>query len=157
VRLIDTPENLSDPVAYFREHGVEVCLRLCVICRASRDDAIDAAMSMLPDENIGKQERGILSSSDSQTLKGALSAADNIGWLNRNLWAGMVPYYGSSAMTLLGSPEELANLFLEYKRIGVTQFIIAGWPKLDEMVRFGRDVLPLVRELEAREGNHNDR
>jgi len=157
VRLIDTPENLSGPVAYFREHGVEVCLRLCVICRASRDDAIDAAMSMLPDENIGKQERGILSSSDSQTLKGALSAADNIGWLNRNLWAGMVPYYGSSAMTLLGSPEELANIFLEYKRIGVTQFIIAGWPKLDEMVRFGRDVLPLVRELEAREGNHNDK
>jgi alkanesulfonate monooxygenase len=60
-------------------------------------------------------------------------------------------------MTLLGSPEELANIFLEYKRIGVTQFIIAGWPKLDEMVRFGRDVLPMVRELEAREGNHNDR
>src|SRR5215471_644972 len=52
VRLIDTPENLSGPVAYFREHGVEVCLRLCVICRASRDDAIAAAMSMLPDENI---------------------------------------------------------------------------------------------------------
>src|SRR5262249_50802099 len=153
VRLIDTPENLSVPVAYFREHGVEVCLRLCVICRASMHDAIDAAMSMLPDETIGKQERGILSNSDSQTLKGALAAADNIGWLNRNLWAGMVPYYGSSAMTLLGSPEELANIFLEYKRIGVTQFIIAGWPKLDEMVRFGRDVLPLVRDLEAQEGD----
>jgi len=65
----------------------------------------------------------------------------------------MVPYYGSSAMTLLGSPQELAKIFLEYKRIGVTQFIIAGWPKVDEMIRFGRDVLPLVRDLEAYEGN----
>jgi hypothetical protein len=39
---------------------------------------------------------------------------------------------------------------MEYKEIGVTQFIIAGWPKLDEMVIFGREVMPLVRELEGR-------
>jgi len=31
----------------------------------------------------------------------------------------------------------------------VTQFIIAGWPKLEEMMIFGREVLPLVRELEG--------
>jgi alkanesulfonate monooxygenase len=108
-------------------------------------------MSMLPDEDISKEERGILTRSDSQTLKGALATADNIGWLNRNLWAGLVPYYGSSAITLLGSPEELAQIFLEYKRIGVTQFIIAGWPKLGEMLIFGRDVLPLIRDAEERE------
>ena len=88
--------------------------------------------------------------SDSQTLKQALAAADNIGWMNQNLWAGLVPYYGSSAITLLGSPRELADIFLEYKRIGVTQFIIAGWPKLDEMLIFGREVLPLIRQAEGR-------
>src|SRR5215831_16881908 len=76
VRLIDTPEKLSGPVAYFRERGVEVCLRLCVICRATLDDSIGVAMSMLPDEDTSKQERGILSGSDSQTLKQALAAAD---------------------------------------------------------------------------------
>jgi alkanesulfonate monooxygenase len=80
-----------------------------------------------------------------------LAAADNVGWLNRNLWAGLVPYYGSSAMTLLGSPQELAEALLEYKQIGVTQFIISGWPKLDEMNIFGREVLPLIRDLERRE------
>ena len=150
LRLIDTPEKLSSSVAHFRERGVEVALRLSVICRSSREKAIEAAMSMLPDEEIRKEERAILSRSDSQTLKQALATADNIGWMNRNLWAGLVPYYGSSAITLLGSPEELANRFLEYKRIGVTQFIIAGWPKLDEMLIFGRDVLPLIREAEGR-------
>ena len=150
LRLIDTPEKLSRSVAHFRESGVEVCLRLCVICRSSRDEAIKAAMSMLPSEDISRQERAILSRSDSQTLKGALAAADNVGWMNRNLWAGLVPYYGSSAITLLGSPEELADIFLEYKRIGVTQFIIAGWPKLDEMLIFGREVLPLIRQAEGR-------
>ena len=150
LRLIDTPEKLSRSVAHFREGGVEVCLRLCVICRSSREEAIKAAMSMLPGEDISKEERGILTRSDSQTLKGALAAADDVGWMNRNLWAGLVPYYGSSAITLLGSPKELADIFLEYKRIGVTQFIIAGWPKLDEMLIFGREVLPLIRQAEGR-------
>jgi alkanesulfonate monooxygenase len=104
---------------------------------------------MLPDEEIAKQERAILSKSDSQTLHQALAAADDVGWLNRNLWAGLVPYYGSSAITLLGSPQDLAERFLEYKRIGVTQFIISGWPKLEEMLIFGREVLPRVRMAEA--------
>lgn len=151
LRLIDTPEKLRPMVVRFRDRGVEVSLRLCIICRPTREEAIAAAKAMLPDEEIGSEERGILSSSDSQTLHQALAAADDVGWLNGNLWAGLVPYYGSSAMTLLGSPAELAAAFLEYKRIGVTQFIISGWPKLDEMRIFGREVLPLIRELEQRE------
>jgi alkanesulfonate monooxygenase len=149
MRLIDTPEKLQPLVDSFREQGVEVGLRLCVICRPTREEAIEAAMNMLPDEDIGKQERSILNRSDSQTLKQALATADNVGWMNQNLWAGLVPYYGSSAITLLGSPLELAECFLEYKRIGISQFIISGWPKLDEMVIFGREVLPLVRKAEV--------
>lgn len=149
LRLIDTPEKLSPAVKSFREQGVEVSLRLAIICRPTHDEAVEAAMAMLPDEEIGRRERAILSQSDSQTLKQALAAADDVGWLNRNLWAGLVPYYGSSAMTLLGSPQELAECFVDYKRIGVTQFIISGWPKLEEMVIFGREVLPLVRERET--------
>jgi alkanesulfonate monooxygenase len=136
-------------VARFREAGVEVCLRLCVVCRPTREEALRAAHALLPGDDIGRQERAILSSSDSQTLKQALAAADEVGWLSRQLWAGLVPYYGSSAMTLVGSPAELAEVFLEYKRIGVTQFIISGWPKLDEMLIFGREVLPLVRRAEG--------
>ncbi len=149
LRLVDTPEKLAPQVAQFRERGVEVSLRLCVVCRPTRGEALKAAEALLPSEEIGRQERGILTRSDSQTLKQALAAADEVGWLNDYLWAGLVPYYGSSAMTLVGSPTELAQAFLEYKRIGVTQFIISGWPKLDEMLIFGREVLPLVRAAEG--------
>ena len=150
LRLIDTPEKLEPVVKRFREKGVEVCLRLCVVCRPTREEAIAAAEDLLPAEDIGRQERRILSSSDSKTLKDALAAADNVGWLDRNLWAGLVPYYGSSAITLVGSPDHLAEAFLEYKKIGVMQFIIAGWPKLDEMMIYGREVIPRVREAERR-------
>jgi alkanesulfonate monooxygenase len=149
LRLIDTPESLSSLVARTRERGIEVCLRLCLVCRETREEAMHAAQALLPeDADITLQERHILSSSDSHTLKGALAAADEVGWLNRFVWAGLVPHYGSSAMTLVGSAEDVAEALLEYKRIGVTQFIISGWPKLDEMIIFGRDVLPLVRAAE---------
>jgi alkanesulfonate monooxygenase len=148
LRLIDTPEALAPLVARTRERGVEVCLRLGLICRPTREEAIRAAEAMLPDEEIGRRERGILASSDSRTLQGALETADTVGWMNRNLWAGLVPYYGSSAITLLGSPGELCDAFLDYQRIGVTQFIISGWPKLDEMLIFGREVLPLIHDAE---------
>jgi len=112
------------------------------------DEAVGAMQALLPPEEIEKQERKILASSDSQTLKDALSAADRVGWMNRNLYAGLVPFYGSSAIALIGTPQDLARAFMEYKEIGVTQFIIAGWPKLEEMMIFGREVLPLVREAE---------
>jgi len=150
LRLIDTPEKLRPVVRHFRDNGIDVCLRLCVICRPTMEEALAAAQALLPPEEIEKQERRILSSSDSQTLKDALSAADNVGWMNRNLYAGLVPHYGSSAITLVGTPADLAEAFMEYKEIGVSQFIIAGWPKLDEMMIFGREVLPLVREAENR-------
>src|SRR6185369_6274708 len=150
LRLIDTPEKLRATVSRFRDNGVEVCLRLCVICRPTMGEALAAVQALLPPEEIERQERKILSSSDSQTLKEALSAADNVGWMNRNLYAGLVPHYGSSAITLVGTPEDLARAFMDYKEIGVTQFIIAGWPKLEEMMIFGREVLPLVREAERK-------
>jgi len=148
LRLIDTPEKLSATVSHFRANGVDVCLRLCVVCRPTHDEALAAAHALLPSQEVEREERGILSRSDSKTLKDALAAADDVGWLNRNLWAGLVPHYGSSAMTLVGTPEDLAAAFLEYKKIGVSQFIIAGWPKLEEMMIFGREVLPLVRTAE---------
>jgi len=150
LRLIDTPEKLAPLSMHSREQGIELCLRLCVICRPTRAEAIAAARAMLPDEETEKQERKILSSSDSQTLKQALAAADEVGWLNQNLWAGLVPFYGSSSIALIGSPEELAEAFLAYKAVGITQFIISGWPKLEEMNIFGHEVMPLVRQREGK-------
>lgn len=152
LRLIDTPEKLRPSVARAREHGVGVCLRLGIICRPTQEEALRFAASLLPGETVGKQERRRLNTSDSRNFKEALATADIAdGWMNPNLWAGLVPYYGSSAITLVGTPDELTARFLEYKNLGVTQFIISGLPKLDEMVIFGREILPRVREAERRE------
>ena len=66
------------------------------------------------------------------------------------LWTGLVSLCGPVWTTLLGTPREIADLLLEYKRAGVSQFIMSGWPEVDEVTRFGSEVLPLVREGEQR-------
>jgi hypothetical protein len=43
---------------------------------------------------------------------------------------------------------ELADAFA-YKQIGVSEFIISGWPELDEVDIFGRELLPLIRREET--------
>ena len=147
LRVADTPEKLQDSVARARENGLEVCLRFGIICRPTREEAVDLALSLLPASEL--QGRKLITSlrDDSQMHKEAAAAADS-SWLSPLLWTGLVPYFGPVWTTLLGTPGQLADMLLEYKRIGVTQFMLSGWPELDEVVIFGRQVLPLVRQAE---------
>lgn len=49
---------------------------------------------------------------------------------------------------LLGTPERVTERFLEFKRAGVTVFLLQFSPQLEEMERFAEEVIPLVRQLE---------
>jgi alkanesulfonate monooxygenase len=147
LRVADTPEKLQPVVARAQARGIGVCLRLCLICRPTREEAVRAAETLLPDD---KQESTTTFKDDSQMYREGAGVTSDAHWLNRSLWAGLVPHYGPVWTTLLGSPKELAEAFLAYKRIGVGEFIISGWPEVDEMVAFGQQVLPLVRQAERR-------
>ena len=150
LRVIDTPERLAPVVERIRALGIGVCLRLGLICRPTREEAVATAEALLPDD---QEENTTTLKDDSQMYREGKTVASDEYWLNRSLWAGLVPHYGPVWTTLLGTPNELAEAFLAYKQIGVTEFIISGWPELDEMVRFGKEVLPLVREGEQRRHN----
>jgi alkanesulfonate monooxygenase len=145
LRVADTPEKLEPVVARARENGVRVCLRLGLIIRPTREEAIDAAKSLLPED---RNESTITQKDDSQMYKEGAAVSSDAFWLNRSLWAGLVPHYGPVWTALLGSPQELADAFLAYKKIGVSEFIISGWPELDTVESFGREVLPLIRQTE---------
>lgn len=149
LRVADNPEKLSASVARMREEGLEVCLRMCVLSRPTRDEAVAVAESLLPERDIPREERSIVAKDDSQMYREAskLDGRER-NWLTPSLWTGLVPYYGPVWTTLLGTPAEIAEALLEYKKIGVTQFIMSGWPELDQVVAFGRDVVPLVRAQE---------
>jgi alkanesulfonate monooxygenase len=149
MRVADNPESLKLQVARMREHGIEVCLRVCVLCRSTREEAIRVAESLLPEHDIPRKERITDLKDDSQMYREALAVEDQPErWRTHSLWTGFVPFYGPVWTTLVGTPVEIAEALLEYKKIGVTQFIMSGWPELDEVVTFGREVMPIVREAE---------
>ncbi|MGH9894610.1 MAG: LLM class flavin-dependent oxidoreductase, partial [bacterium] len=64
------------------------------------------------------------------------------------LWTGAVRSHGAPAIAMVGTPEEIASALMEYRSIGVSQFILSGWPKIEEMIYFGREVIPRVRKIE---------
>jgi alkanesulfonate monooxygenase len=152
MRLADTPENLRSSVAPVLAAGKEVGLRMSVIARPTREEAVRAAYQLLarldPSMRDRENEARFMIRSDSVSINATYALAD-IEWLNSWLWTGAVRTHGAPAVALVGSFEEVAGALIDYAEVGVTQFILSGWPKLDEMILFGNEILPRVRRVEA--------
>ena len=62
-----------------------------------------------------------------------------------NLWAGVGLVRGGAGTALVGSHEEVANLIYEYHSVGFDEFILSGYPHLEEAYWFAEGVLPLLQ------------
>jgi alkanesulfonate monooxygenase len=149
LRVLDTPEKLRPLMARDRDLGIEVCLRLGLVCREARAEAIRVVKALQPDDHSGMRQPPIVSKDDSLMYREATRFAADAEWLIETIWAGLVPFYGPVWASLVGTPEAIAKAFFDYKSIGVTQFIISGCPELGEIATFGREIVPLVRQAEA--------
>ena len=45
---------------------------------------------------------------------------------------------------IVGSPEQVANELLRYWELGIDEFILSGYPHVEESERVARDVLPML-------------
>jgi len=152
MRIADSPENLKASIQPVLDSGKEVGLRLSMVARPTREEALRAAYSLLDelDEGARGSEDSFRSGSDSVSMTLGVRMGEK-EWPTPWLWTGAMRSLGAPTISMVGTPGEIASAFMEYKRIGVSQFIISGWPKLDEMVFFGRNVLPLIRQMEREE------
>jgi alkanesulfonate monooxygenase len=155
--MADAPQALRPQIEPVLEKGKEVGLRLGLIVRPTRQEAVDAAAALVQNAALARREKAFVSGSDSVSVHSTFDRAAGAGgeWLTDCLWAGAVPYYGAPAMALVGDPDQVAETLLEYRDIGVSQFIFHGWPKLEEMLYFGREVLPRVRRIEERDDHRS--
>lgn len=143
LRVAESPQKLAPTVARTRERGLGVCLRCCLLCRPTREEAIRAAETLLPED---AKESTTRLKDDSQMYREGNELNSDAFWPEPWLWTGLVPHYGPVWTTLIGTPAELAAAFREYERIGVTEFIISGWPELDTVDLFGREIVPLINQ-----------
>jgi len=80
------------------------------------------------------------------------SAADKKGMWADSTFEDLVQYDDGFRTRFIGTAEQFAGRIVEYRKLGL-DLILAGFLHYHEEVeRFGREVLPIVRELEERVG-----
>jgi alkanesulfonate monooxygenase len=153
-RFAEAPEVLAPAIAPVLAAGTEVGLLVALRVRPTREEAEASARELIAGfgAEVRENHRRLARQTDSVGFSSTYRLAEGEGgeWRSRCLWTGAVPYLGPPSIALVGTPEEVTEALLEYRSIGVSQFLFLGWPDDEEMARFGREVLPRVRAAEAR-------
>ena len=63
-----------------------------------------------------------------------------------NVWAGIGMVRGGVGTAIVGSYEEVADRIAEYHSLGFDEFILSGYPHLEEAFWFGEGVMPVLRD-----------
>lgn len=82
----------------------------------------------------------------SQRLLAAAAQGDVV---DKRLFTAIARLTGARGNTtaLVGTPAQVADALLDYYDLGVTTFLIRGFDPLEDAVDYGRELIPLVREL----------
>ena len=146
-RFPDRDEILAPRVRRVVGEGTEVGLLVSLITRPTRADALAAAGALVAGCGGAARDvhRQFAARSDSTGFRSVYAAAGSAEeWLTPTLWTGAVPYLGAPAIALVGSYQEVAEAILGYRDVGVTQFLLVGWPDVEEMQHFAAGVVPLL-------------
>ncbi|WP_077038373.1 LLM class flavin-dependent oxidoreductase, partial [Pelomonas sp. KK5] len=130
-------------------------IRLHVIVRETEAEAWSAAAKLVShlDESVIASAQAKFAQMDSVGQR--RMAELNKGRLNKsnvregleispNLWAGVGLVRGGAGTALVGSPEQVAERIKEYAALGLDNFILSGYPHLEEAYRFAELVFPLL-------------
>ena len=125
-------------------------IRLHVITRDTAHEAWLQANRLIenidPDAIRRVQEGLARSESEGQRRMRELhgGSADDLE-VSPNLWAGVGLVRGGAGTALVGSHTEVADRIEEYAKLGISEFILSGYPHLEEAYWFGEGVLPILR------------
>jgi alkanesulfonate monooxygenase len=135
-----------------REEGREIRfgIRMHVIARDSADDAWEAANNLLvgvDDEMIQKAQTtlaGRASVGQTRMLELTGGSRDRLV-VAPNLWAGVSLVRGGAGTALVGSHDEIVERMEEYIAVGIEEFVLGGYPHLEEAYWFAEGVMPRLR------------
>lgn len=133
-------------------HGRELRygVRFHVLSRDTHEEAVAAAEAQLegvtPEQVVRAQS--VLTATDSagESRQRAFVNNDDL-WVEPNLWAGLGQVRRGIGVTVLGSHEEVARKFLGFHDMGLSFFILSGYPHLEEADNAGRTWMPLFYEM----------
>ena len=146
-------EQLDDLRAVARAHDRETKFGLngFIIARDTESEARDTLREIIEKANRPAGEG----------FRDAVQQAGNSTGNKKGMWADssfedLVQYNDGFRTQLIGTPEQVAERIVAYKRLGV-DLILGGFLHFQEEIEyFGAKVLPLVREIEAAERSTAD-
>ena len=80
------------------------------------------------------------------------STGNKTGMWSDSDFADLVQYNDGFRTGLIGTPEQVARRIIEYRKVGVDLLLVGFLHIREEVEAFGKQVIPLVRELEEAEG-----
>ncbi|GGM07778.1 alkanesulfonate monooxygenase [Streptomyces fumigatiscleroticus] len=149
----EPPAQVAGKIAWIRElaaargRTLRFGIRLHVITRDTSAQAWAEAERLLAGfdaETVRAVQAGLArSESEGQRRMLALHGgrADALE-IHPNLWAGIGLVRGGAGTALVGSHEEVAERIEEYHALGIEEFVLSGYPHLEEAYWFGEGVLP---------------
>jgi alkanesulfonate monooxygenase len=125
-------------------------IRLHVIARDTAAEAWAQAQRLLDGLDPAAIERAQAiqrsSGSEGQRRMAALHGGRTDALeVSPNLWAGVGLVRGGAGTALVGSHDEVADRIAEYYHLGIEEFILSGYPHLEEAYQVGEGVLPVLR------------
>jgi alkanesulfonate monooxygenase len=80
-----------------------------------------------------------------------LALADQGKRIDKRLWTEIAKLTGANSNTtaLVGTPEQVAEVFGDYYDLGISHFLIRGFDPLIDAIDYGRELIPLTRKLIA--------
>ncbi|MER7006645.1 LLM class flavin-dependent oxidoreductase [Dactylosporangium sp. NPDC000555] len=131
---------------------LRIGLRIHVIVRDDADAAWAEADRLLrgmdPERIRAAQERFARMDSVGQARMTALNQGADLV-VGPNLWAGVGLVREGAGTALVGSPAEINARLAEYEDVGVDEFILSGWPHLEEAERVGDAIRAARRPVPA--------
>jgi alkanesulfonate monooxygenase len=144
-------EKIAKVSALAAERGrtLRFGIRLHTISRDRAEDAwkqADYLLDSVPTETIARVQAKLRQSeSEGQRRMLELHGGSRDGLeVAPNLWAGVGLGRGGAGTALVGSHEEVADRIEEYANVGIEEFVMSGYPHLEELYWFGEGVLPLL-------------
>lgn len=125
-------------------------IRFHVIARPTSTEAwavADGMLSHIDDDAIAAAQADFATTmSEGQRRMAELhrGSRDNLE-IHPNIWAGIGLVRGGAGTAIVGSYEEVADRIAEYASIGFDEFILSGYPHLEEAFWFGEGVMPILR------------
>lgn len=126
-------------------------VRMHVLARETEDEARAAAYAQVEGVSPATLERAraTLTATDSagESRQRAFAMGNDDQWVEPNLWAGIGQVRRGVGVTLVGSYEQVARRFVNYTEMGLSYFILSGYPHLEEAETAGRTWLPLFWDM----------